>query len=126
MRAAQKFGEHEQASTRLNFATKSSKGKILRAVKNFNGPFITPYKRPCAQSFLLCDPFFLLNSNSSVISIANNNFIFLAWNYREAAGCLERHWLFRGRAAIFTFVYETIWEIFLHSFLSEVTFCLWA
>ena len=38
----QKFGEHEQASTRLNFASKSSKGKILRAVKNFNGPFITP------------------------------------------------------------------------------------
>ena len=37
-----KFGEHEQGSTRLNFASKSSKGKILRAVKNFNGPFITP------------------------------------------------------------------------------------
>ena len=39
----QKFGEHEQASTRLNFASKSSKGKILRAVKKliFNGPFIT-------------------------------------------------------------------------------------
>ena len=37
-----KFREHEQASTRLNFASKSSKGKILRAVKNFNGPFITP------------------------------------------------------------------------------------
>ena len=30
----QKFGEHEQASTRLNFGSKSSKGKILRAVKN--------------------------------------------------------------------------------------------
>ena len=39
----QNFGEHEQASTRLNFASKSSKGKILQAVKNFNGPFITPY-----------------------------------------------------------------------------------
>ena len=39
----QKFGEHEQASTRLNFASKSRKGKILRAVKNFNGPFITPF-----------------------------------------------------------------------------------
>ena len=38
----QKFEEHEQASTRLNFASKSRKGKILRAVKNFNGPFITP------------------------------------------------------------------------------------
>ena len=42
LRATQKFGEHEQASTRLNFASKSNKGKILRAVKNFNGPFITP------------------------------------------------------------------------------------
>ena len=42
LRATQKFGEHEQASTCLNFASKSSKGKILRAVKNFNGPFITP------------------------------------------------------------------------------------
>ena len=42
LRATQKFGEHEQASTRLNFASKSSKGKILRAVKYFNGPFITP------------------------------------------------------------------------------------
>ena len=41
----QKFGEHEQASTRLNFGSKSSKGKILRAVKNFNGPFITPVPR---------------------------------------------------------------------------------
>ena len=28
----QKFGEHEQASTRLNFASKSNKGKVLRAV----------------------------------------------------------------------------------------------
>ena len=42
LRTTQKLGEHEQASTRLNFASKSSKGKILRAVKNFNGPFITP------------------------------------------------------------------------------------
>ena len=41
----QKFGEHEQASTRLNFASKSNKGKILRAVKNFNGLFITPVPR---------------------------------------------------------------------------------
>ena len=42
LRATQKFVEHEQVSTRLNFASKSSKGRILRAVKNFNGPFITP------------------------------------------------------------------------------------
>ena len=33
-------------STHLNFASKSSKGKILRAIKNFNGPFITPYTTP--------------------------------------------------------------------------------
>ena len=32
----QKFCEHEQASTRLNFASKSSKGQILRAVENCN------------------------------------------------------------------------------------------
>ena len=42
MRATAKFGELEQASNHLNFASKSSKGKILRAVKNFNGPFTTP------------------------------------------------------------------------------------
>ena len=42
LRATQKFGEHEQASTRLNFASKSSKGEILRADKKINGPFITP------------------------------------------------------------------------------------
>ena len=36
MRTTQKFGEHGQAS-------KSSKSKILRAVKNFNEPFITPH-----------------------------------------------------------------------------------
>ena len=38
----QKFCEHEQASTPLNFASKSSKGQILRALKNFKGPFDTP------------------------------------------------------------------------------------
>ena len=37
-----KLWEHQQASTPLNFASKSRKGKILQAVKNFNGPFITP------------------------------------------------------------------------------------
>ena len=42
LRATQKFGEQEQASTRLNFASKSRKGKILRAVKNFNGPVHHP------------------------------------------------------------------------------------
>ena len=33
--------EHEQASTRLNVARKSSKGQILRALENFNGPLDT-------------------------------------------------------------------------------------
>ena len=41
MRATQKFGEREHS---LNFVGKSSKGKILRAVKNVNGPFITPQR----------------------------------------------------------------------------------
>ena len=52
LQATQKFGEHEQESTRLNFASKSSKGKILRAVKNFNGPFITPkFNQKAMQAF---------------------------------------------------------------------------
>ena len=33
-----KFGEHKQAY----FASKSSKGLILRALENFKGPFDTP------------------------------------------------------------------------------------
>ena len=45
-----KIGEHEQASTRLNFASKLSKGKILRPVKNFNEPFITPICVKCVFS----------------------------------------------------------------------------
>ena len=43
---------YERASTRLNFASKSSKVKILRAVKNFNGTFITPSYRDAAEYFL--------------------------------------------------------------------------
>ena len=38
----QKFCEHEQASTHLIFASNSSKGKILRALSNWMGPFYTP------------------------------------------------------------------------------------
>ena len=37
-----KFCEHKQASTGLNFASKLSKGHILRALENFKGPFDTP------------------------------------------------------------------------------------
>ena len=37
---------------RLNFASKSSKGKILRAVKNFNGPFIIPRLAPTPFQFI--------------------------------------------------------------------------
>ena len=36
------LGSTSKRALGLNFASKSSKGKILRAVKNFNGPFITP------------------------------------------------------------------------------------
>ena len=35
MRAIAKICEHEQPSTRLNFASKSSKSQILRAVEKF-------------------------------------------------------------------------------------------
>ena len=38
-----KFCEHEQASTRVNFTSKSSEGHISRALENFKGPFNTPY-----------------------------------------------------------------------------------
>ena len=38
----QKFCEHEHASTHLIFASTSRKGKILRALSNWMGPFYTP------------------------------------------------------------------------------------
>ena len=38
----QKFCEHEQASTRVNFASNLSKGQISRALLNWMGPFDTP------------------------------------------------------------------------------------
>ena len=55
----QKFGEHEQASTRLNFASKSSKGKILEQLKILmdhspllNQPWITEdWKRYSQEDF---------------------------------------------------------------------------
>ena len=53
----QKFGEHEQASTRLNFASKSSKGKILRSVKDFNGLFITPLIHSITETLMSSDQF---------------------------------------------------------------------
>ena len=64
LRATQKFWEHEQASTRLNFASKSSKGKILRAVKNFNGPFITPFS----------SPFFPFVTRKTILFVINKSF----------------------------------------------------
>ena len=39
----QKFCEHEQASTRLIFASNWSKGQILRALSTWMGSFDTPY-----------------------------------------------------------------------------------
>ena len=41
----QNFCEHEQASTRLIFASNSSKGQILRALLNGMGPFDTPLRQ---------------------------------------------------------------------------------
>ena len=38
----QKFGEHEKASTRVMFASNSSKGQVLRALFSWMGPFDTP------------------------------------------------------------------------------------
>ena len=38
----QNFCEHEKASTHQIFASNSSKGQILRALSNWNGPFDTP------------------------------------------------------------------------------------
>ena len=46
MRALQKFCEHEQASTHLIFASSLSKGKILRGLSNWMGPYYTP-NREC-------------------------------------------------------------------------------
>ena len=43
MRATAKILGARASDHSLNFASKSSKGKILRAVKIFNGPFIIPY-----------------------------------------------------------------------------------
>ena len=68
----QKFGEHEQASTCLNFASKSSNGKILRAVKNFNGPLLPKFSRV----FGVCSaPLFMLlrgHSTKRNDSVAEN------------------------------------------------------
>ena len=63
----QKFCEHEEESTRLNFASKSSKCQILRAVENCNDHSIytpsigqvcsevwcRPYLEACFDSFEL-------------------------------------------------------------------------
>ena len=42
----QKFCEHEQASTRVIFASNSRKGQILRALLNWMGPFDNPNNAP--------------------------------------------------------------------------------
>ena len=42
----QKFCKHKQASTRLNFASKSSKGQILQAVENLCDHSIPLHKNP--------------------------------------------------------------------------------
>ena len=45
----QKFCEHEQASTRVNFASNLSKGQISRALLNRMGPLDTPKIVQCAE-----------------------------------------------------------------------------
>ena len=50
----QKFCEHKQASTHLIFASNSSKGKILRSLSNWMGPFYTPsWQGGCSMAVLL-------------------------------------------------------------------------
>ena len=49
----QKFCEHEQASTRVIFASNSSKGHIFRAPLNWMGPFDTPNEIQKAGFFFL-------------------------------------------------------------------------
>ena len=79
-------------------------------------PFQSTYKLPRPLSFLLCDPFLLLHSNSSVISTyANNSFIFLAWNYRVAAGCLESIGCIRGGANTFKRLFTKPSERFFYT-----------
>lgn len=75
-------------------------------------PFQSTYKYP----FCCVIHFLLLHSNSSVISIyANNNFIFLAWNYREAVGCLESIGCIRGGATTFKRLFTKPSESFFYT-----------
>ena len=75
-------------------------------------PFQSTYKYP----FCCVIHFLLLHSNSSVISIyANNNFIFLAWNYREAVGCLESIGCIRGGATTFKRLFTKPSERFFYT-----------
>ena len=60
----QKFCEHEQASTRLIFASNSSKGQFLRALLNWMGPFDTPLMH--ADSFL-----YISRVAASIFSVYN-------------------------------------------------------
>lgn len=75
-------------------------------------PFQSTYKYP----FCCVIHFLLLHSNSSVISIyANNNFIFLAWIYREAVGCLESIGCIRGGATTFKRLFTKPSERFFYT-----------
>ena len=44
MRAVAKILQHEQVSTRVIFASSSSKGQNLRALLHWMGPFDTPFE----------------------------------------------------------------------------------
>ena len=65
----QKFCEHEQASTQLTFASNSSKGKILRALSNWMGPFYTPGKGNIHIILFKTQRFFMLDKCILTIKI---------------------------------------------------------
>ena len=75
-------------------------------------PFQSTYKYP----FCCVIHFLVLHSNSLVISIyPNNNFIFLAWNYIEAAGCLESIGCIQGGATTFKRLFTKPSERFFYT-----------
>ena len=84
--------------------------RIYFLLISFNINILNKYPFCCVIHFLL------LHSNSSVISIyANNNFIFLAWNYREAVGCLESIGCIRGGATTFKRLFTKPSERFFYT-----------
>ena len=80
----QKFCEHEQASTRLIFASNSSKGQFLRALLNWMGPFDTPLMH--ADSFL-----YISRAAASKNHTFSNRFLCLQLkHYRKSSDIFAR------------------------------------